>query len=174
MLCSETQRENHWARHRKWVTVTNCSWVQVIIMLKGGGLWQIEFKDRCWVSCLGFWMSVSCCLVHFSECFHSPVSSCPYKNRSMAHPYGMQLLQCKYVPIHVYKEAIFCMPFVHLDIIKDNKKENLNPLDILHVFLFETQEKSRYCTSFIEFFVNHEGHIGDGSLCSWHIITFCA
>lgn len=92
---------------------TNFSWFRVILISKRG-LWESVHNTtvsqgrwgRCYVSycmwlswclcwrcllSLCFWMSVSCCFVHFSECTHWPVSSCSYKNRSMAHPYGMQL-----------------------------------------------------------------------------------
>lgn len=48
-----------------------------------------------------------------------------------------RLWQCKYVP-NTYKEAIFCMLFVHLDIIKNNKimksEETLYVLGLFLVF----------------------------------------
>lgn len=95
---SQTQKENQWvwlppSQRRKWVTVANSSWFQVMRMSRGG-LWESEFvhnvksgtsgsllcvfcdcpdgvcPDRCLLS-LCLWMSVSCCLLPLNVCVKS-------------------------------------------------------------------------------------------------------
>ena len=64
----------------------------------------------------GRWICVSCCIslnVPYSTIY---IKSQHIRNKSMAHLYEMQrLCQCKYV--RKYKEAIFCMLFVHHNVM---------------------------------------------------------
>lgn len=64
----------------------------------------------------------------------------------------MQLLHCKYVPLYI-KKLFFCMLFVHLDIIKDNKKRKSESFFMCFCLATCTERKKKekqqqYCASF--------------------------
>lgn len=88
-----TQREEDWGSEL------------VHTVRSGTTVWHLS-RCVCFEGACCLCVSVSCRPVHVSECTHFPDAHT--KNRSMAHPYGMQLLRCKYVPIYIKKLFFAC------------------------------------------------------------------
>lgn len=131
-----------------WQGSAHTNGFQVIILSKGQRLWQSEFVHNMMSGTIGSLLctyvnvlmcvlkvpAVSCvsgCPSHVVLCISLNVLTCLCKVAHTKTEAWHTPMECSSYNVnmyqYIYKEAIFCMLFVYLDISKDNKKGILNP-----------------------------------------------